>query len=83
MRSTRVGGATSSGTMWRRLCCFGVDWDLIVRIIVISISVVFIAFVRFVRRRRAVIDIIVIDIVVIVVENDMHVSRLRGTMLAT
>ena len=81
MRSTRVGGATSSGTVWRRLC-FGVDWDLIVRIIVISISVVFIAFVRFVRRRRAVIDIIVIDIVVIVVENDMHVSRLRGTMLA-
>lgn len=81
MRSTRVGGATGSGTVWHGLC-FRVDWDLIVRIIVISTSVVFIAFVRFVRRRRAVVDIIVIDIVVIVVENDMHVSRLRGTMLA-
>lgn len=80
MRSARVGGATGSGTVWRRL--WFVDWDLIVRIIVISTSVFFIVFVRFVRRRRAVIDIIVIDIVVIVVENDMHVSRLRGTMLA-
>ena len=75
-----MGGATGPGTVWRRL--WFVDWDLIVRIIVISTSVVFIVFVRFVRRRRAVIDIIVIDIVVIVVENDMHVSRLRGTMLA-
>jgi hypothetical protein len=75
-----VGGATGSGTVWCRL--WFVDWDLIVRIIVISTSVVFIVFVRFVRRRRAVIDVIVIDIVVIVVENDMHVSRLRGTMLA-
>jgi len=80
LRSARVRGATGSGTVWRRL--WFVDWDLIVRIIVISTSVVFIVFVRFVRRRRAVIDMIVIDIVVIVVENDMHVSRLRGTMLA-
>ena len=75
-----MGGATGPRTVWRRL--WFVDWDLIVRIIVISTSVVFIVFVRFVRRRRAVIDMIVIDIVVIVVENDMHVSRLRGTMLA-
>lgn len=68
---------SATGATGCRLC-LGIDWDLIA-IAVISIPVTLIACVRFVRRRRIVIDVIV----VVVVEDDrVHVSRVRGTMLA-